>query len=96
MVRPRKKRTVRFDPASRYFKPRAIPLSELMEVILGRDELEALRLCDHEGLEQTAAARRMGISQSTLHRILRAARRKVADALSHGKAIRIMRAGKTE
>ena len=51
MVRPRKPRRVSFDPNVKYFKPRAIPLSALEEVDLGSDELEAIRLCDFEGLE---------------------------------------------
>ena len=89
MVRPTKKRRIQTDPDATYFKPRAIPLSELEEVDLGLDEVEALRLCDYEGLEQTEAAKKMGVSQSTLHRVLSAARRKVADALAQSKAIRI-------
>jgi len=42
----------------------------LEEVELGVDELEAIRLCDYKNLEQTEAAKRMKISQSTLQRIL--------------------------
>lgn len=89
MPRPRKPRRVTFDPNVTYFKPRAIPLSELEEVDLDIDELEAIRLCDSEGLNQTKAAKKMGISQSTLGRILSSARKKVAKALIKGKAIKI-------
>ena len=89
MVRPRKPRRVSFDPNVKYFKPRAIPLSALEEVDLGSDELEAIRLCDFEGLEQTKAAKKMKISQSTLGRILCSARKKIAEALVEGKAIKI-------
>jgi len=63
----------------------------LEEVDLGFDELEALRLCDFKNLEQTEAARQMNISQSTLQRILASARKKIADALINGKAIKIIR-----
>jgi len=89
MVRPIKPRRVIFDPNVTYFKPRAIPLSELEEVDLGRDELEALRLCDFEGLDQVDAAKKMKVSQSTLQRILSSARKRVAEALTKGKAIKI-------
>jgi len=91
MVRPIKPRLIRFDPKVIYFKPRAIPLSVLEEVELGIDELEALRLCDYKGLEQIIAAKKMKISQSTLQRILTLARKKIAEALIEGKAIKINR-----
>jgi predicted DNA-binding protein (UPF0251 family) len=72
-----------------YFKPRAIPLSELEELVLTIDELEALRLADLEGLYQEAAAEKMQVSRQTFGNIIKAARKKVADALVSGKAIRI-------
>ena len=89
MVRPIKPRKVVFDPNVTYFKPRAVPLSMLEEVDLSLDELETLRLCDLKNLEQTEAARKMKISQSTLQRILTSAHQKVAQALIEGKAIKI-------
>lgn len=61
----------------------------LEEVALQVDELEALRLVDLEGKEQKDAAEIMDISQPTLHRIVKEARKKVADALVSGKALRI-------
>ena len=89
MVRPLKPRRVLFDPDVVYFKPRAVPLSTLEEVDLSIDELEALRLCDLKDLEQKEAAKKMKVSQSTLQRILTSARKKVAEALTEGKAIKI-------
>jgi len=89
MARPIKPRRVFFDPDVLYFKPRAVPLSILEEVDLSIDELEALRLCDLNDLEQAEAAKKMKISQSTLQRILTSARKKVAEALIEGKAIKI-------
>jgi len=89
MVRPIKPRRILFDPNVTYFKPKAVPLALLEEVELGVDELEALRLCDYKNLEQTEAAKKMKISQSTLQRILTSARKKVAEALIEGKAIKI-------
>lgn len=53
------------------------------------DEFEAIKLADHEGLYQEQAALRMGVSRPTFGRIVTSARRKVADALVGGKALRI-------
>jgi predicted DNA-binding protein (UPF0251 family) len=61
----------------------------LENVGLTVDEFEAIRLKDSEGLEQTEAAESMGISQPTFSRVIDSGRRKVADALVNGKAIRI-------
>jgi len=44
MVRPKKIKTVNFEPDVIYFKPRAVPLSQLCEVELTIEELETLRL----------------------------------------------------
>jgi len=92
-MRPTKKRTIGFDPEITYFKPRAVPLANLKEVSLEADELEALRLCELKKLEQTKAAKRMKISQSTLQRILSSAHQKISEALIKGRAIRIKRDG---
>ncbi len=91
MSRPPKPRKVIFDPNVTYFKPRAVPLSGLAEVDLGVDELEALKYSDLEDLDQIKAAKKMKISQSTFQRILSQARRKVAEALIKGKAIKIIK-----
>jgi len=64
-------------------------VSRLAEVTLSVDELEALRLADLEGLYQDDAAARMGISRPTFARIVETSRRKVAEALVEGRALRI-------
>jgi uncharacterized protein len=89
MARPIKPRKVLFDPEVLYFKPRAVPLSALEEVELTIDELESPRLCDLRDLEQKEAAKKIKVSQSTLQRILTSARKKIAEALTEGKAIKI-------
>jgi len=89
MPRPTKWRRVGFLPEITFFKPAGIPLHALEEVILSVEELEAIRLKDLEGLEQEDCAQKMQISRPTFHRILGAARKKLADALLNGKAIRI-------
>jgi len=78
-----------FPPGLTYFKPAGIRLVDLKESVLTVDEFEALRLKDLEGLEQETAAGRMAVSQPTFHRILSSARKKIADAIVNGKAIRI-------
>ena len=89
MVRPRLCRRVRFNPGVVYFKPRGVRLTELEEVVLLVEEFEAVRLKDLEGLEQGECAKKMGISQPTFHRLVLSARKKIADAIVKGKAIRI-------
>jgi predicted DNA-binding protein (UPF0251 family) len=89
MPRPRLCRRVKFLPETTYFKPAGIPLRKLEEVVLTVDEFEAIRLKDLEGLEQIEASDRMKISQPTFFRLLDSARKKIADAIVNGKAIKI-------
>lgn len=89
MPRPPKWRCVNFMPQITYFKPAGVPLALLKEVCLSVEEAEAIRLRDLEGLEQEECAQRMHISRPTFHRVLESARKKVADSLINGKAIRI-------
>jgi uncharacterized protein len=87
--RPKCPRRVEQTPDVTYFKPRGVPLSDLEVVSLTVEELEALRLVDIEGLRQEDAASRVGISRRAFWEDLKAARMKVALALSTGKAIEI-------
>ena len=89
MVRPRKIKFVNFEPNVTYFKPRAVPLSQLQEIELTLDELETLRLSNIEKISQVDAAKKMHIHQSTFQRTLTRAREKITDALVNGKAIKI-------
>jgi uncharacterized protein len=89
MVRPRKIKWINFEPDVTYFKPRAIPLSNLEEIEITLDELETLRLSNLENLNQIDAAIKMDIHQSTFQRTLTRAREKITDALVNGKAIKI-------
>lgn len=89
VARPPKWRYVRFIPDATYFKPVGVPLKELEEVVLAVEELEALRLKDIEGLEQEECAEKMNVSRPTFVRVINTARRKVAEALVKGYAIRI-------
>jgi predicted DNA-binding protein (UPF0251 family) len=89
MARPKKLRCVQCSPDSSYFKPRGIPMVELEEVSVSMDELEAIRLADYEELYHEEAASKMKISRQTFGRILNEARRKVAECLLKGKALKI-------
>ncbi|MFC2062684.1 DUF134 domain-containing protein [Chloroflexota bacterium] len=89
MTRPTRCRRVSFLPDVTYFKPAGIPLKALREVCLSVDEAEAIRLKDLEGLEQGQCAEKMNISRPTFQRILASARQKLAEALLHGRAIKI-------
>ena len=64
-------------------------MTELEEVILAVDEFEAIRLKDVDGLEQEQCAHRINISQPTFHRLYLEARRKIADVIVNGKALKI-------
>ena len=89
MSRPRICRRLIFKPGVTYFKPAGIPITELEEITLLPDEVEALKLCDAEGLKQEDAAKKMQVSQPTFNRALMSARKKTAKAIIEGKAIRI-------
>jgi predicted Fe-Mo cluster-binding NifX family protein/predicted DNA-binding protein (UPF0251 family) len=62
---------------------------ELEEVVLGHDEIEAMRLKHLLGLSQEEAAAQMNISQPTFHRLLSSACERITDAIVNGKALRI-------
>lgn len=89
MPRPCRCRIVRNKPRLDLFKPAGIRKCELNEIVLHIDEFEAIRLKDNSGLDQNEAARKMGISQPTFHRLLSVARKKISDALIKGYALRI-------
>lgn len=93
MPRPILCRQIQCRLDSHYFKPRGIPIRDLEEVELKIDELEAVRLADWEEQYQEDAAKQMGVSRQTFGNIIAAAHKKIADALIHGKALKI---GKNE
>lgn len=89
MVRPQKSRLVEINPKISYFKPRGVPMMDLEQVQLTLDELEALRLADFLGMSHEEAGKQMDVSRATFGRIIEQARKTVADALIHGKAISV-------
>ena len=89
MPRPVRPRWVWSTPSVTYYKPAGVRKASLEIVVLSVDELEAVRLSDLQGLTQQEAAEKMNVSQPTFNRILSSARRKIADAIINGKALRI-------
>ena len=89
MPRPHCPRRVDALPPQTYFKPRGVPVAQLEEIRLSVDELEALRLADLEGLYHEDAAARMNVSRATFGRIVESARKRVAEVLVGGHALRI-------
>ena len=89
MARPRRARRIRFMPDVTYFKPQGIRIRDLEIIELTFDEIECVRLSEIKELSQVDAAKKMKIHQSTFQRSLARARKKIADALINGKAIKI-------
>jgi predicted DNA-binding protein (UPF0251 family) len=89
MPRPKNCRRIASLPNVTHFKPAGVPIRTLQEIGLSVDEFEALRLADHEGLYQEQAAKHMGVSRQTFGRIVEAARKKVAQVLVEGMALKI-------
>jgi predicted DNA-binding protein (UPF0251 family) len=58
-------------------------------IIIEPAEIEALRLVDLEGLSQEQAGTEMGVSRGTIWRLLQSARKKVAQALTEGRALAV-------
>jgi uncharacterized protein len=87
--RPFCHRYIAGQPVAPVFKPAGIPKLLLEEVVMTLDEFEALRLADLEKLYQERAAEEMRVSRPTFSRIIDYAHTKIADALVHGKALRI-------
>lgn len=70
-----------------------LPSGKPETIFLNLEEFEALRLCDHKGLNHQLAAAEMEVSRPTLTRIHAHARQKVAAALVEGKQL-IIEGGK--
>ena len=85
MARKRCCGMVELASCSRKFCP--TPASGAPRLEVGMEELEAVRLKDLEGKDQTECADLMGLSRPTFQRILYGARAKIARALVEGREI---------
>ena len=86
--RRKKIRYVQKMPTVLQFSPRGKP-GRPDGIELKIDEYEAMKLADLQGYDQSEGALAMGISRPSFGRILRSARKVVADALVNGKIIRV-------
>ncbi len=92
MPRPRKQRNCACPHRAGFsavYKPAGTPLKDMEIIRLAQDELEALHLCDGEGMTQEEAGVCIGVSRGTVQRLLAAARCKVARAIVRQKALAI-------
>lgn len=75
-------------PTVTLFSPRGKP-GRPDEISLTIDQFEALKLADYQGFDQSQGAIVMKVSRPSFGRILRSARKNVANALVNGKIIKI-------
>lgn len=90
MTRPQCDKKIRYCPSWKGFKPFGGKPAEGCAVEITKAEVESLRLKNIEELDQTQAAERMGISQSTFQRLLASSYKKVSEALVEGKELIIV------
>ena len=73
--------TVERPPCCRRFSPEG---GSAASITVSLEELEAIRLKDLVGLDQTECAAAMGLTRPTFQRLLNGARKKVSEALVEG------------
>jgi len=88
MGRPRCNYKIGFCPTYSTFKPGGSSYVDCVDIT--PEEIESLRLKNIKNLDQTQAAQKMGVSQSTFQRVLSAAYKKVSLALIEGRELRIV------
>lgn len=89
MARPRKGRKVCCLPENKHFGPLDAKININQFVVMAVDEYEVIRLIDLEGLTQEECANQMHIARTTVQRTYSDARKKVAESLVCGKALKI-------
>ncbi len=89
MPRPKCCRRIRFEPKYDRFISATGTVNKGEEIVLGRDELEAIRLTDLNGLYHEEAAASMCVSRATFGRLIASARGKIANALINGIHLRV-------
>lgn len=89
MPRNKKRRFCRFLDSEKFYKPKGIAMQDVEVIEIDLDEFEAIRLCDHDKLNQIEAGERMKISRGTIQRLLDTGRYKIIDAMLSNKALKI-------
>jgi predicted DNA-binding protein (UPF0251 family) len=82
-------RCIKGGPSARCYAPQCSPNEEDAVVTLLPEEIAVLDLIDLQDLEQEQAAAVLGVSRKTIWRDIHETRRKIADALIHGKIIQM-------
>lgn len=88
MARPSKCRKICRFPQNLEFTP-VEQQTEQDPVILSLDEYETIRLIDYEGLNQEQCSGYMEIARTSVQRIYESARKKLAQCVVEGRALRI-------
>lgn len=89
MARPKKCRKVCCMPPNNAFGP--IDGNPDMDsvILMTVEEYETIRLIDQQGLTQEECAEYMNVARTTVQKLYNDARKKLADSLVEGKALRI-------
>jgi predicted DNA-binding protein (UPF0251 family) len=62
-------------------------MKDIAKVELELDQFEAMRLCDVEQLDQSAAGEKMGVSRGTIQRLLYEGRKQLIGAILQNAAL---------
>lgn len=87
MPRPHKQRRICTRPKYREFSSKTENITN--EIIMTYEEYEAIRLMDHEGLNQVEASDFMGVGRTTFQGIYEEARKKMATFLVNGARLKV-------
>lgn len=88
MGRPKSDYKLDFCAPYSSFKPQDCACDDWVDIT--SEEIESLRLKNIKDMDQTQAAKKMGVSQSTFQRVLSSAYKKVSLALIEGRELRII------
>lgn len=89
MSRPAKNRIVHSMPKYNLFLAADRRLSGAEKIVMSIEEYEVFRLIDDEGLTQDECAEKMVVSRTTVQRIYKSARSKLAKMLVEGCSLKI-------
>lgn len=84
-----KKRNITFKPTCFSFGPLTQISKEI--IYMREDELEALYLADFKALYHEECAQSMGVSRPTFAKLIKQARKKMAEMMMYGKRIELIR-----
>lgn len=87
MPRPKRPRHIISRPGIRKFGPEGMDTEQ--QIVISLEEVEAVRLIDYEGMDQSGAAQIMNVSRQTVGRILKLGRFKLAKAVVEGHRLKV-------